>query len=751
MIMNSEIKISPEEPNVNPLSARRFPCTFGTCRVQKSGTLTDQRELTWDELKVILTDHKEGEKDGPCLIPAIFREPKRQKQYADEIWMVGYDFDCGYTADEIKAKLEEEGLAAIGYSTNSHLKTTTVVTKKQFEETGRDSELCLFQVKKYQSDVCAGARAIEENNENVTIEHNPCSKIRVVMPLARPWRAADYDSQETANSDWTEHYKAGARFLGFVFDETCTDSSRLLFLPRHKPGCEFETFVTEGADFDIWNLPKLEKEIPIAPLPKQTKPLIIDPNEDIIGAFNRNHSIKDLLEKHGYKKKGDKYLAPTSNSGMPGVSILDGRVYSHHESDPLSSPEKHSHDAFGVYSILEHAGDTKEAVKAAAGLLGMEPKKAGNGNGECPPVEWEPELLQESPEPTEDKDIVTVVNCRDLCAMQFTDRPIIEGLLGEKESLIIVGQSGIMKSSCAYNIALRAGASSNEDSPIHLFDKFGISRRYTSLFIQSENTAAATQKRIANIIDAAPRLESGLEQVYFASIRNDIRLSGPLTEPKFQAGILSLLDKTHADLLFLDPLISYHAADENDNAAMRRTLDCLTAICDKANVASCVVHHAGKTGVDNSVFAGRGASAIGDWAGNILVLSPGPELRKEDGSRRFIVEVSHRKSRNYETVEPFFLERINGALLVPIHPQQLNPERMKRIKTVVQILEEAGGYIDHKELLVKKVMTRINKSRGSAQNAINAACEDNLIRIVPLEKKGHGYRLPDYEIAEDDD
>jgi hypothetical protein len=596
-----------------------------------------------------------------------------------------------------------------------------------------------------------GARLIEENDESVTIEHNACPKFRVVMPLSRPWRAADYESQEAANRDWTERYRAGAHYLGFIFDETCTDTSRLLFLPRHKPGCEFETFVLEGADFDIWTLPVLEKKVPTSPPPKRIEPLIIDPDKDLIGTFNRNYSVEEIIERNGYPKKGShKYLSPTSNTGMAGVSILDGRVFSHHESDPLFSPEKHSHDAFGAYCILEHAGDTKEAVKAAARLLGMEPKKAG-GNGECPEPIWEPEYMKDPPEQTGDKDIVTVVNCRDLCAMQFTDRPIIDGLLGEKESLIIVGQSGIMKSSCAYNIALLAGASSDEDSPISLFDKFGISRRYTSLFIQSENTAAATQKRIANIIDAAPWLEAGLEQVYFASIRNDIRLSGPLTDPKFQAGILSLLDKTHADLLFLDPLISYHAADENDNAAMRRTLDCLSAVCDKANVACIVVHHAGKGGVNNQVFAGRGASSVGDWSANILVLSPGPELRREDGSKRFVVEVSHRKSRNYETVEPFFLERINGALLVPIHPQQLNPERMKRIKTVVEILEEAGGYIDHKEVLVKEVMKRINKSRGSAQNAINAACEDNLIRIVPLERKGHGYRLPDYEVKEDDD
>jgi hypothetical protein len=741
---------------VEPQAGRPFSVTFGRKKNQPAGSWTDQRSLTWAELAAILTDHRAGPKEGACIVPATFRKPMRQADLADEIAIAAYDCDCGYTLPEIESKIRKHGLAALVHSSHSHMTTTTRVDQTEFEKRGLTAEEYLIQVKKYLPRVADGAKVLPGDSVDVVIEHNPCPKYRIVLMLNKSWKASDYESQEAANQKWREGYLAGAHHLGLdIADPACAHVNALFFLPRHKPDAPFESCAIEGKDFPIWDLSSAPQEDPptIEPKPTVKTDRANGDDQDVIGAFNRTFTVESQLEKNGYKKIGHKYLAPASSSKEAGVSVKDGRDFSQHSSDSLfkgGMKGDPGHDAFAIFQILEHRGDVKEAVKAAARLLGMEPKKAG-GNGECPEPIWEPEYMKDPLEHTGDKDIVTVVNCRDLCAMQFTDRPIIEGLLGEKESLIIVGQSGIMKSSCAYNIALRAGASSDEGLPIHLFDKFGITRRYTSLFIQSENTAAATQKRIANIIDAAPWLESGLEQVNFASIRNDIRLSGPLTDPKFQAGIFSLLDKTHADILFLDPLISYHNIEENDNAGMRRTLDCLTAICDKVNIAAVVIHHAGKSGTDNAVFAGRGASSIGDWAGNILVLSPGPELRKEDGSRRFVVEVSHRKSRNYEPVENFFLERINGALLVPIHPQQLNPERMKRIKTVIQILEEAGGYIDHKEVLVKEVMKRINKSRGSAQNAINAACEDNLIRIVPLEKKGHGYRLPDYEIAEDDD
>jgi len=41
-------------------SIRKFPVTFGTGLHQASGTVTDRRYLSWDDLKTILTKHEEG-------------------------------------------------------------------------------------------------------------------------------------------------------------------------------------------------------------------------------------------------------------------------------------------------------------------------------------------------------------------------------------------------------------------------------------------------------------------------------------------------------------------------------------------------------------------------------------------------------------------------------------------------------------------------------------------------------------------
>lgn len=92
---------------------------------------------------------------------------------------------------------------------------------------------------------------------------------------------------------------------------------------------------------------------------------------DVIGEFNMRHGVRGILEAHGYVPKGSRrWIAPGSSSGLPGVVLLDeDRVYSHHGSCPLA--DGHAHDAFSVYSILAHGGDTKAAVKEAARDLGM--------------------------------------------------------------------------------------------------------------------------------------------------------------------------------------------------------------------------------------------------------------------------------------------------------------------------------------------------------------------------------------------
>lgn len=91
--------------------------------------------------------------------------------------------------------------------------------------------------------------------------------------------------------------------------------------------------------------------------------------ESVIEAFNARYSAAELLERNGYAQKEDRWSAPTSESGMAGVVLLEGKVYSHHSSDLLN--DGHTHDAFSLFTLLEHGGDVRAAVKEAARVLGL--------------------------------------------------------------------------------------------------------------------------------------------------------------------------------------------------------------------------------------------------------------------------------------------------------------------------------------------------------------------------------------------
>lgn len=92
-------------------------------------------------------------------------------------------------------------------------------------------------------------------------------------------------------------------------------------------------------------------------------------HQDVIGKYNATHDIGDLLEGAGYKRKGRRYMAPSSSTGIPGVVVLEDRCYSHHGSDPLA--DGYAHDAFDLFCTFYHNGNVGDAIKAAAEELGV--------------------------------------------------------------------------------------------------------------------------------------------------------------------------------------------------------------------------------------------------------------------------------------------------------------------------------------------------------------------------------------------
>jgi Bifunctional DNA primase/polymerase, N-terminal len=112
---------------------------------------------------------------------------------------------------------------------------------------------------------------------------------------------------------------------------------------------------------------------PWAPQPKETpKPKARaneKPRDSVIAAFNTAHDVAAILETHGYERRGKRFASPETSHGAGVVLLDDGRAYCHHAGDPLSG--EHAHDAFDVYRLLQHGGDYRAAVKAAAQELGL--------------------------------------------------------------------------------------------------------------------------------------------------------------------------------------------------------------------------------------------------------------------------------------------------------------------------------------------------------------------------------------------
>lgn len=105
-----------------------------------------------------------------------------------------------------------------------------------------------------------------------------------------------------------------------------------------------------------------------APLAQPVARAMSRQNDNIIGQFNERSDVASMLESRGYKRRGKRWLAPTSSSGIAGVVLLDGRCYSHHASDPLNNG--HANDAFDLFCLLDHGGDYRSALSAARSLLG---------------------------------------------------------------------------------------------------------------------------------------------------------------------------------------------------------------------------------------------------------------------------------------------------------------------------------------------------------------------------------------------
>lgn len=126
---------------------------------------------------------------------------------------------------------------------------------------------------------------------------------------------------------------------------------------------QWDRFRIQFLDACPWKVkPQLQ-----APLRKRVQ----SEGTSVIEAYNAAHTMPQLLTQYGYKQTAkDRFLSPNSTTGFAGVILFeDNTAFSHHASDPFDSA--HSFDCFELYTQCEHAGNVREAVKAAAAYLNL--------------------------------------------------------------------------------------------------------------------------------------------------------------------------------------------------------------------------------------------------------------------------------------------------------------------------------------------------------------------------------------------
>lgn len=212
-----------------------------------------------------------------------------------------------------------------------------------------------------------------------------------------------------------------------------------------------------------------------------------------------------------------------------------------------------------------------------------------------------------------------------------------------------------------------------------------------------------------------------LDRIFTTMIDKDCRISGDLLNIQFQDDLKAAIQATEAGLLILDPLISYHTQEENDNAGMRKSLDALTAITGE-HTSVVITHHHGKGQHEGQNMA-RGATAILDWARGILTLTRQPHENKQ------LIKVDHTKAGNFQS-SPSFLLEVAGPCVIPVEPEVLAPP-----SKIVEVIRNLGGLVDTQNEFVKCIMETCSVSRKTAQDAICRTEEMGLIRELKRGRK----------------
>jgi hypothetical protein len=284
------------------------------------------------------------------------------------------------------------------------------------------------------------------------------------------------------------------------------------------------------------------------------------------------------------------------------------------------------------------------------------------------------------------------VTLESIYAKKIEETPIITNFIYEGEQTVIYGDGGVGKSLITEDISMALGSGMK-----YLWDTFEIPNFCASMFFQSENGRSAVYQRTAMKCEGNSQYRDGLKNIIYASQYGNIEIAGHIGDKYFRDSLVDFAKRTEdkenikIKVIFWDPMISFHDAEENDNSRMRTTLDHILLVSNEINATPIIVHHS------NKEKGLRGATAIQNWARNIIKL----EDISHKGEK--LVKFTQEKCNNHEKFEPFVLTMDEHLNFSAIEYSATIPKGVKkRCEKVKEALQLLGDSADSKSQLINQ-------------------------------------------------
>lgn len=317
-----------------------FPTAFS-----EGPAIGDPERTTWGNFSEVFWWRREGEKDGPCFVPARFLPEQDSRQVR-----------------RLKRNLVARTAIALDCETN--------------KETGELPPGFTETVERVRNRAWA---AVVYTSHNHRAE---MPRYRVVLPL----------SEEIDHTLPAVEIVADRLGVAAVLDRSKLVASSLFYLPSAEPDQldHHDTVVVDGGAIDAAWLREAAGSLLAgrqaeadrrateahaeAAVRREAKLAAgFDPDDSLIEKLRSRFDLQAVLLAHGYEKSGTKYRHPNSSSGSFGADIkaFSGieRVFSHNANDPLHASNLPSWcagvtalDVFDVVTILDFGGDRRKAL-----------------------------------------------------------------------------------------------------------------------------------------------------------------------------------------------------------------------------------------------------------------------------------------------------------------------------------------------------------------------------------------------------